>query len=118
MSKYAIQRYTVSIDIADGQTVGNSAAVELNGHLNGVLVNAPQLDGAVTLTVAVLDSDGFTVFSQASIAENSKTAIFIDSNNFPLALPLSGNHTIRVTASGAQSGDDDAVTVTLLIDRG
>lgn len=117
MSKFKMQRYSVSIAIADGQTVGTATDVPLNGILKGVLVDAPQLDGAVTLTVAITDVDGFTVFSKASIAENAKTATYLDTNSRPLELPLSGNHTITVTASGAQSGGNDTVGVKLLIER-
>lgn len=121
MSKYNIQRFKQTIDIADGQTIGNSVAANLNGILRGVLVDAPDLDGAVTLTVAVLLIDGaeeYTIFSQASIAENANTAILVDANNHPLSRPLSGNIQIRVTASGAQADDDDSVAVSLLVDRG
>lgn len=114
-----IQRVSATVAIADSQTVGSTAiARRLNGILRGVMVNAPQLDGTTTVTVDVLDSSSFVVFTKASIAENAKTPIFIDANNQPLQIPLSGTYTVRVTASGAQSGGNDSVVVDLLIGRG
>lgn len=113
---YRIQRKTVSVGIADGQTVGTGTVV-LNGRLLGVLTNPPDLTGTTTITVAVEDEDSYTVFSKASIAENAKTATYLDANNHPLRLPVAGSHTVRVTASNSQSGAK-TIPVVLLIDRG
>lgn len=120
MGKFNIQRYKKTIAIADGQTVGESTAENLNGILRGFLVKAPQLDGTVTLTVAIISVDGsdeYTLISKASIAENANTPVMVDANNIYMQIPLSGLTKIKVTASGSQSGDNDSVTVTLLIDR-
>lgn len=115
MSRSRIQRVVASITIADGETVGADATNSLHGVLKGIHANVPQLDGTTTVTVAITDADGFTVFSKAAIAENAKTPIYVDANNQPLSIPVSGNHTITVTASGAQSGGNDTVVVTLLV---
>ena len=117
MSKYKIQRYKSTLTIADGQTSASESSVALNGILKGLLVNAPNLDGSVTLTVTITDADSFTVYSKSSISENTKTAIYLDASNNPLEIPLSGNHTITITASGSQSGGNDTVEVILLIER-
>lgn len=119
--RYNIQRYKKSLTIADGQTAISSTAEELNGLLRGILCKVPQLDGTTTITVAVIAVDGsdeYTLFSKASIAENANTPVLVDANNEYIAIPLSGNIKITVTASGAQSGGNDTVGITLLIDRG
>lgn len=114
---FRIKRKVFSVAIANGQTIGNSTAQALNGRLVGITSSVPDLDGAVTLTLTVLDAEGVTVFTKAAIAKNAVYSQFIDANNHPLKLPLSGNHTVRATASGVQSGDNDTVPVTLLIEE-
>lgn len=117
MSRYNIQRWSQSITIAaDGTTADTTAS--LNGILVGVMADVPALVGTTTLTIAITDAGGYTIFSKASIAEGAKYAQFVDANNHPLRLPLSGNHTITVTASNAQTADDAVIPVVLLIDRG
>lgn len=117
MAKFQIQRYKTTLTIADGGTTATSSAVELNGLLKGITVVAPALTGSNTLTVAIKDADGTTIYSKASIAESATATAFVDANNHPLQLPLSGNHTITVTSSGTESPAVD-VPVVLLIQRG
>lgn len=111
-----IARPVIAVTIPDTDTTITSSAVTLNGLLRGVTVVAPALTSSATLTVAVIDADGTTIFSKAAIPGNAKTAIMIDANNYPLQVPLSGSHTIAVTASGAQTGAK-AITVNLLISK-
>lgn len=116
--RYNFQRYSKDVTVADGQTVGTATTDNLNGKLAGILLNVPQLTGTTTITFEILDADGFTIFSRASIAENGKTSIFTDSNNHPLRLPLAGIYTLRVTQTNAQSGAAAVTTAKLLVDRG
>lgn len=118
MGKYNIQRYTKNVTVADGQTVGTADTAELNGLIVGILANIPQCTGTTTVTLAITDADGFTVYSKATIAENAKTAAFVDANNHPLKLPVAGVLTLTITQTNAQSGADSVHAVTLLIDRG
>jgi hypothetical protein len=118
MGKYNIQRYTKSVTVADGQTVGTINTDSLNGLIRGIIANVPQLTGTTTITLAITDQDGATVYSKASIAENAKTGAYIDANNYPLQIPVSGVLTFTVTQTNAQSGAASVVPVTLLIDRG
>lgn len=119
MSKYNLQRYTKTLTLAyaTNATTISASTGDLNGLLAGVEINAPDLDSTNTYTVTLTDADSFTIFTRATLAENTKTAIFTDANNHPLRLPLSGTHTITVVTSGAQTGDR-TFTVNLLIDRG
>ncbi len=117
MSKYQIQRYKTTLTIPDGGNTIDSAAVGLNGLLKGIIPVVPALTSAGTLTVTIKDKDGYTVFSKSSIASSTSTGLFVDSNNQPYELPLSGDHTITVTASGNQTGAKN-ISVVLLIQRG
>lgn len=116
---YNIQRYkaTLVIDVSEDAAVIVSAPREFNGRLVGVIPTAPNLDDSDTYTVAIKDVDGNTIYSKASLAESVASPQFVDANNHPLRLPMSGNHTITITASGDQAADR-TFTVVLLIDRG
>ena len=114
---YAIQRKVFSLTILSGQTVIVSASgLNLNGILKGVIVSAP-LMGGHTYKIEIKDEDAQIVFTKTGIAENSKVSAFIDANNYPLTIPLSGNEKITLTSSGAEAADR-LITVTLLVNRG
>jgi hypothetical protein len=119
MSKYPIQRIssTVLIDVSEDADLGTTTEVAANGLLSGILVLASDLDDTDTYTLTLKDQDGYTVFTRASLAESVRTAIYVDTNNHPLRLPLTGTYTIEVLASGDQAADR-AFSVTLLVDRG
>lgn len=97
--------YKVPITIADSATAGSLASIPINGIMKGYSITAPNLTGTVTVTLAITDVWGTTVYSKASIAENATTTSFVDANNFPYELPLVGPITVTITASGAQTGD-------------
>lgn len=118
MGRYQIQKYAQSITVADGDVAANADTIlSLNGLLKGIMANVPALSGSNTLTIALKNSDGYTIFSKASIAESAKYAQFVDANNQPLELPLNGIHNITVTSSGAES-PAVVIPVVLLIQRG
>jgi hypothetical protein len=114
---HRIKRVRQSIDIADGQTIGQGTDVTLNGLVRGIMLNVPQLDGVSTVTFDLIDSDNFTVYTKSSISENAKTTVFSDTNNESLVVPVSGDYTLQVTASNTQSGNNDSVTVVLLVEE-
>lgn len=116
MSLYPIGRTDRQVVIDAAADSGESVAFEANGILRGVLVDAPDLDDTDTYTVAVETDDGFSLVSEASLTENSKSAVMVDGNDMALAVPLSGQHVIKVTASGAQAAER-TFTVSLLIER-
>ena len=112
---HIITRKKTALIIADSGTTLTSAAITMNGLLRGVIVNAPAMTSSHTLTVAVNDVDSQAVFSKASIAGNATTPLFLDANNIPYQAPLSGDHTIVVTSSGAETGAK-TINVTLLVE--
>lgn len=119
MSKFNIQRTPVTtlIDVSENNTTGVSSATELNGLLVGIHTTAPDLTSTNTYTVTIKDADGHTIYNKAALAENTTTSAFIDANNHPLRLPLSGNHTVTIVSSGAEAADR-TFTTKLLIQRG
>lgn len=118
MSYYSIGRKRIAVTIAAGETVGEETEIALNGILKGILLNVPALVGTTTLTLDILDEDGFTLYSKASIAEDAKTVIFLDAQNNPLHIPLFGLSTVKCTASNAQTGQAADIPVVLLVHRG
>lgn len=118
MSKYNIQRYTKTITVEDGETVGTALAEDLNGLIVGILIDVPDLTGTTTITLALTDVDGYSLFSKSSIAENQKTVNLVDGNNHPLRIPVSGQLNFTATQTNAQSGSESQIEVVLLVDRG
>jgi hypothetical protein len=82
-----------------------TGTLEANGLLRGISVVVPNLDSTDTITLALLDSDGGTIYSKASIAESATTTAYIDANDYPLQLPLHGTITISIITSGSQTAD-------------
>lgn len=116
---YRIQRYKQTVTIAaEGTTKADPTTRVLNGYLVGIQADVPALVGTTTLTLALTDEDGYTLYSKASIAEGAKFTEFADSNNVLRKIPLTGIVTITVTASNAQTGAAAPIPVVLLIDRG
>jgi len=96
----------VTIDVSANATTATSDSFPMNGILKGIAIVAPDLDGTNTYTVTLKDADdSITVFERASLTENTTTAIFLDSNNRPLELPLHGNMTVTITSSGTETAD-------------
>ena len=112
-----IQRFSATYTIASAAAEVVSGAISLNGLLNGILINSPNLDDTDTFTVTFKDADGNVLFTRATLAESVRHAITTDSNDHPLRIPLAGNHTVTITASGNQAADRD-FDVVLLIARG
>jgi hypothetical protein len=117
MSKFNIGRYKQALIILSGGTTITGPATQLNGLLRGIIVTAPVLTSSNTYTVTIKDVDGNTIYSKASLVANTTTGAFVDANNQPLQLPLSGAHTITITSSGTE-GADRTFSVALLVGRG
>jgi len=118
MSKYRIQRYNQTVTIAADGTTQTDSTANLNGYLVAIMANVPALVGTTTLTISLVDPDGYTLYSKASIAEGARFTEFADGNNVLRKIPLSGIHQITVTASNAQTGAAAPIPIALLIDRG
>ncbi len=94
-----------------------SGDINLNGLLRRVIIVTPDLDDTDTVTLRIMDADGYTVFVRATIAESVTTIFEADSNNHPIRAPVSGVNTITIKASGAQAANR-TFTVVLYIERG
>lgn len=117
MGKYQVQRFTVPGTIIDQSEDADqiiTSAFAVNGILKGILITSPDLDDTDTFTITLKDAGGYTIFTRGTLAEGTLLGIFTDANNFPLELPLSGNHTITITTSGDQAADRTFVVILLI----
>jgi hypothetical protein len=119
-NKYTIQRFTVPGTVIDQSEDADEIVTDefqLNGLLKGLLITSPDLDDTDTFTISLKDADGYTIFTRGTLAEGTVFNIYTDTNDHPLEIPLSGSHTITITASGDQAADRTFV-VKLLVQRG
>lgn len=114
---YPVQRLKTPVTILDEGTTAYADTAYLSGYIVGVMCDVPALDGTTTLTIAITDQDGFTVYSKATIAEGAKFTEFVDANNMLRRIPVAGVLRITCTATNAQTGGDKVIPVVLLLDR-
>jgi hypothetical protein len=88
---------------------------DLNGKLLGIIPVIPDLTSTHSVTVTIFDAGGYKIYEKAGIAESTSVGLFVDANNHPLQLPLSGAHTVKITTSGAQDANR-TFTVYLLVE--
>lgn len=119
MSKFTIQRFKKTLVLAFGTnpTTIASTAAPINGLLSGVIVTVPNLDSTNTATINIKDEDGNTVYTKGTIAKSTTSQSYVDTNNHPLRIPLSGNYTVEIVTSGDQTANR-TFAVVLLINRG
>lgn len=120
MSKFSrIQKSTNAIAVAHAaQATFSKTGVALNGVLWQFKVKpTASADGAATITLNIIDSDGDTVYTKASITcsanVNQLTTLSGDTR-----VPLSGTYTVQIVFSANQTTTDNSVVVTLMTDRG
>lgn len=104
MGKYAIQRFkqTILLDVSENDTVATTGNNYFNGLLRELIVKTPDLDSTNTMTFSILDEDDFVIYEGEAQAKDSTVISLLDANS---VVPLSGNHKLKVTTSGAQSVD-------------
>lgn len=116
MSKFRFQRFkkTLTLLFATNSTV-ISSTVSLNGLLWASTIKTPAaVDSAATVAVTLTDADGIVAFSRSGLAVNTNAQVLLADAT---RVPLSGDYTLTVTFSAAQTVNR-ATDVTLLIDRG
>jgi hypothetical protein len=102
IKKYA---QTMTLDVSSNDNVITGTA-KINGIFRGASITVPSLDySAGTVTASILNSEGGTVWSKASIAEGATTSVFTDANNVYFQQPLSGTLTLSIQTNAGQSED-------------
>lgn len=112
MSKYPNTRIkkTLVVDVSEDNNSVLSEPFEINGRIRRAVIVVPDLDSTNTATLVIKDEDGFTVYTDSAVAENSTA-------NETTDIAVAGQHTIEITTSGNQTADR-TFTVVLLVDRG
>lgn len=72
---------------------------------------------AITATITLRDAEGNVIYTKGSLAVSSSNTYFVDSNNYPLQLPLSGVHTVEAALTGGQAVTQQTIGVKLLIEK-
>lgn len=116
-SKFPDARYNVTqhvIPSADANAVAQTINIPGSIYLSRIDVVTSNSTNAITYTVALTDAASITLFSKASITENSPhsyspTASTPDFNS----VPIMGTHTLTVTPSGDPGASGGTVDVTL-----
>jgi len=107
---------TVTIDVSESTTVGETDT-NMNGVILAYAITVPALAGTTTVTLNLEDPNDVEWYSKASIAEGATTVVTLQNTDCNLNLPVFGTTTVQVTASGAQS-EDQNITVVFLYEDG
>lgn len=75
-----------------------SATIPMEGEIQQVHFRVPNFSASGTIKLAVVDSEGFEIWSKASIAKNTNTNIYVDVSA-GVALPANDKMSAVVTAS-------------------
>jgi len=95
----------MTLDVSTNDNVITGTA-ELNGIFKGASITVPNLDYAAgTVTASLLNSEGGTIWSKASIAEGATTSVFVDANNAYFQQPLHGTITLKIQTNAGQLED-------------
>src|SRR5438270_2849830 len=106
-------KYSLSLTHGAGANTVQATAT-LNGLLREAIIKTPAaVDGAATLTLNIIDSDSFTVYTKSGIAANTNSINLLTND---LRVPLSGSYTIQIVFSANQTATDTTTAVVLLIE--
>ncbi len=113
INRYGIKRYAQTLSLTHGASV--TTVSNTNQKFNGELWQVNSLtpaavDGSATATVNIIDADGITVYTKASLAANTKTA-----DKLTAPIMLSGAYTVQVVFSANQTTTDSVTNVTLIV---
>jgi len=108
-----VARKVVTVTILNTASSGTANAAII-GSILTVVCDVPDLTGAGTMALDILDEDTTAIFAQkAAIAENAKTVVQYQAAATPHGAIVNGTVTFKCTASaGAQTGDQ---TINLII---
>ena len=102
IKKYA---QTMTLDVSSNDNLISSTA-KINGVFKGASITVPNLDYSNgTVTASILNSEGGTIWTKASIVEGATTSVFIDANNAYFQQPLNGILTLKIQTNAGQSED-------------
>lgn len=98
----SVGREVFTITVADAADNGTSSGAAINGYIKNIVSDIADMTGVgTTATTALLDEDGTTLFSKASLAENTKThTVCTEDEEFNFC----GVMKVKITQSAAQSG--------------
>lgn len=110
---FPVARRVVSVTILDTASNGTANA-GICGRILTVICDVPDLTGAGTMALDILDEDTTAIFAQkTAIAENTKSVVQYQAAATPHGAICSGEITFKCTASaGAQTGDK---TINLIV---
>lgn len=99
-----MKRYESDITLVNGETIVSeninvqAGINEINGVTRTIIFQVPDLDGAGSATLEIIDENGFQINSSGSINEN---IVDVDHQQ----RPLTDGMKFTITADGAQTAD-------------
>lgn len=92
------------------------ATIGLSGRILKMVYDVPNLTGAGTLTVDVLDEDDSSYYQKTTIAENAKSVdVGMVAAATPHGIPVAGSVTFVATASAGAQATDMLINVIVYI---
>lgn len=85
--------------------------VQESGFIQMVNVDVPNFTNAITVTVSILDTDDYVLWTKTTIAKNAVTRVDALSTPALGSVPVDYGYKIKVDLSGAAGGDGGSVKV-------
>lgn len=94
------ERATLSCVTAD---TSKSVTVDMNGFLRFIILELPNFTTAASAIITVVNKDGKTIYTSASLAENTQHNLLINDGY----VPLQKGDTITITLNAQSGGAHD-----------
>ena len=116
MTRIKKVKLTIACDSTNNTVPTTPPTVVLDGFLRAVKIKTPAaVDNTATVSVAVADSDGDSIYSKTGVAVNTTNIDTLTAANVPISYPLADTYTITPTFSANQTTARNVI-VTLLVE--
>lgn len=108
---------TKNVFAFDATTLTLTQTVQENGFIQMLIADVANFTNAITVTVSILDTDGYVLWTKATIAKNAVARVDALSTPALGSVPVDYGYKVKVDLSGEAGGTGGAVKVLTYITK-